>query len=322
MRNMIFRPVFPVYIVLSAMTVLLLLRLLSLVRAGKPARVTVAALVRMLVLLAVLFCINLRPMIPDRNVKAEMKNVDVLFAIDTTISMWALDYNGSYERMSGVLKDCRYIMDRLYGANFALVRFDNQAQVLSPFTQDTKNVEDALSTILAPDENYAKGSDLSVPYHEMETLIASSRMKEDRKTAVFFISDGEITNGADRPSFTAFAKDVDGGAVLGYGTTEGGRMRLPSGRAFMQDPATGNEAISVLNEENLRALAADMEIDYIHMTDSSQVDVVLEMLSMIGTVRPEKTNFTAYRDLYPYLTFPFCVLLALELLFLTRKSRI
>ena len=322
MRNLIFRPVFPVHIVLAAMAVLVLLRVLFLVRAGKPVRVTAAALIRMLVLLVTVFAINLRPMVPDRHVKAEMKNVDVLFAIDTTISMWALDYNGTYDRMSGVLKDCRYIMDRLYGANFALVRFDNQAQVLSPFTQDTKNVEDALSTILAPDENYARGSDLGVPYHEMETLLASSRMKEDRKTAVFFISDGEITNGATLPSYSDFAKDIDGGAVLGYGTTEGGRMRLPSGRTFLRDPLTGNEAISVLHEENLQALAADMGIDYIHMTDSSNVDTVMEMLSVIGTVRPEKTNFTAYRDLYPYLAFPVCALLAFELLFLTRKSRL
>ena len=99
-------------------------------------------------------------------------------------------------------------------------------------------------------------------------------------------------------------------------------MRLPSGMGFMRDPLTGNEAISVLNEENLRALAADMGIDYIRMTDSINADPVLEKLSLIGTVRPEKTNFTAYRDLYPYLTFPFCVLLAFELLLCTRKSRI
>ena len=321
MRDMIFRPVFPVYIVFAAMLVLVLLRMLFLARAGKPLRVATGALIRMLVLLAVVFAVNLRPMIPDRNIKAEMKNVDVMFVIDTTISMWALDYNGSYDRMSGVLADCRHIMEKLYGANFALVRFDNRAQVLSPFTQDTKNVEDALTTILAPDENYARGSDLNVPYDEMENLLISSRMKEDRKTAVFFISDGEITNGSERPSFTAFAKDIDGGAVLGYGTVEGGRMRLPSGRAFMRDPETGSEAISVLNEENLRALAGDMGIDYIHMTETSNVNVVLDMLSVIGTVRPEKTNFTAYRDLYPYLTFPFCAMLAIELLFLTRKSR-
>ena len=322
MNDLIFRPVFPVYMVLAAICLLVALRLLFLVRAGKPLRVTAAALLRMLLLLALVFSVNLRPMIPDRNVKAEMKNVDVLFAIDTTISMWALDYNGTYDRMSGVLKDCRYIMDRLYGANFALVRFDNQAQVLSPFSQDTKNVEDALSTILAPDENYAKGSDLSVPYHEMENLIASSRLKEDRKTAVFFISDGEITNGAELPSYAAFQEDIDGGAVLGYGTTEGGQMLVPSGRTYLKDKATGNNAISVLNEDNLRSLAADMGIDYIHMTESSDVNPVLDMLSMIGTVRPEKTNFTAYRDLYPYLTFPLGVFLLLELMFLTRKSRI
>ena len=321
MRELIFRPVFPVHIVLAAMLVLVLLRLLFLLRAAKPLRMTVLALVRMLVLLALVFFVNLRPMIPDRSVRAEMKNVDVLFVIDTTISMWATDYNGQAERMSGVLADCRYIMDRLYGGNFALIRFDNRAQVLSPFSQDTKNVEDALSTILAPDENYAKGSDLNVPYHEMENLIASSRMKEDRKTAVFFISDGEITNGDGLASFSAFARDLDGGAVLGYGTVEGGRMRAPSGRTFLKDPLTGGEAVSAINEDNLRRLAADMGIEYIHMTETARVNGVLDMLAVIGTVRPEKTNFTAYRDLYPYLTFPLGVLLAAELLFLARKSR-
>ena len=42
--------------------------------------------------------------------------------------------------------------------------------------------------------------------------------------AVFFITDGEITNNDSLESFSKASKYIDYGAVLGYGTKEGGKM--------------------------------------------------------------------------------------------------
>ncbi|MBR0171758.1 MAG: VWA domain-containing protein [Lachnospiraceae bacterium] len=322
MRDMVFHPVFPVYIVGPLCLLLMVLRILVMRHAGKPAGVIIKSILRLAVVLVLVFAINLRPMTPDPNVEAQLKNVDVMLVLDTTLSMWAQDYNGSHPRMDGAKNDCVYIMDRLYGANFALVRFDNHAQVLSPFTQDVKSVKDTLATVTAPEEEYATGSDLSAPYHEMDLLFTSSSRKEDRKTVVFYFSDGEITNNAELVSYEPFRAQVSGGAVLGYGTVTGGRMRTGASRTWVRDPATGADAVSYIDERNLSAIAEELGVPYIRTGQREDLDLVLDELSKIGTPRWEKTNFTAYRDLYPYLSAPLVLLLAAELLLFTAKGRL
>ena len=64
--------------------------------------------------------VNLRIMEKKYNATIEMKNLDVLFVVDTTISMWAEDYNGKNPRMEGVQADAEYIIDELSGSNFGL----------------------------------------------------------------------------------------------------------------------------------------------------------------------------------------------------------
>lgn len=317
-----FRPVFPVYIVGALCALLPVLRILIMHRAGKPAGVIIRSILRLTPVVLLLFLINLRPMAPDPNVEAQLKNVDVMLVMDTTLSMWAEDYNGSHPRMDGAKSDCRYILDTLHGANFALVRFDNHAQVLSPFTQDIKSVLDALDTIAPPEAELATGSDLSAPYHEMDLLFTSSSRKEDRKTVVFYFSDGEITNNAELVSYEPFRAQVAGGAVMGYGTETGGRMRNGTSRAWLKDPATGDDAVSYPNERNLSAIAEELGVPYIRMNQREALDAVLSSLSEIGTPRWEKTGFTAYRDLYPFLSVPLLFLLAAELLLFTAKGRL
>ena len=46
------------------------------------------------------------------------------------------------------------------------------------------------------------------------------------KRILFFISDGEITSEEKLSSFSSIKKYVDDGAVLGYGTSSGGKMKI------------------------------------------------------------------------------------------------
>ena len=167
-------------------------------------------------LLAILVC--LRPMRPTYTSDALLKNVDVLFVLDNTISMYATE--NKQIRMQRVAKDCQYIMHQLSGSNFAMIRFDNTSQILSPFTQDERNITDILSVITYPDTYYASGSSLNTPYKDMESLLISSHKKENRMTVVFFLSDGEITDDSKLMSYQELARYIDHGAVLGYGTTK------------------------------------------------------------------------------------------------------
>lgn len=308
-----FQPILPPALTLfvSAAALIFFVAMMLVRRQGTGA-VLFSAL-RLLLVLLLVNAILLRPMHAGDEADLETRNLDVLFVVDTTISMWAQDYDGTKERMDGVRQDCAYIMQELAGANFGLIRFDNRAQILAPFTQDVRNVSDAFDTIRSPDRDYALGSDLSAPYAQMQELLLSSDRKEDRRAIVFFLSDGEITNGALLNSYAPLAGYVDAGAVLGYGTPEGGRMREGGYNSYVYDYETDAAAVSKIDETNLRQIAADLGIEYIHMDRSDRVDTVLAYARQIARTTVSEAKITTFDDTYFYIAAPLLVLLVITL---------
>ena len=321
-------PVIPVYISAPVLGMAFLLLVLMMIWRGQKLKTMIFTGLRVFLIFALAFVISLRPMRAGDQANLETRNLDVLFVVDTTISMWAVDYNGDETRMKGVMQDCQYIMDKLAGANFGLIRFDNRGQILAPFTQDVRNVTDAFDTIRAPDFYYASGSDLSAAYSQMEDLLESSYTKEDRKTIVFFISDGEITNNATRLDYSPLAYMIDGGAVLGYGTEEGGKMVegsviVSAGRGedaasssrdtYYKDPETGEDALSKLNPANLEALAAEMGIEYIYMDKSENVDATLSYIRLMAKATVSEAKIQTFDDTYYFYAIPLLLLLLVEL---------
>ena len=317
---MITKPLIPVYVMLFVLLVLAGLLIYGILRKKQKLHIKILDCLRLVLILALVFAVNLRPM--NRRYKAdiELKNIDVLFVTDSTISMWARDVRQG-TRMSAVSSDMSYIMDELSGGNFGLIRFDNRAQVLAPFTQDTENVKDAFGTITEPDRYYAKGSSLNVAYEEMESMLKSSDSKEGRMTIVFFISDGEITDGSELMSYKELAQYVDGGAVLGYGTAAGGTMMDRYG-SYIRDPETYSDAVSKLDESNLKQIAEDLDIEYIHMEDAMNVSYLLDSVRTGSSFTMDDASMVSYEETYFYFVIPLVVLLLWELAVCIRRGRI
>lgn len=315
------QPVIPVQIVLPVMLAVYGVIVFHLIRRKGTARDKILTLIRLLCIGALVFVINLRIMKERSDMDVEMKNIDVLFVADTTISMWAEDYNGTHPRMDGVQTDLRYIMDELYGGSFGLIRFDNRSQILAPFTQDADTVADALETISAPDRYYAKGSSLNTAYDDMEKLLQSSRKKEGRQTYLFFVSDGEITDDSDLRSFRELASMVDGGAVLGYGTEKGGRMSDGKYHSYVSDPETWKDAVSRIDEDNLRSIAADLGVEYIHMNTKQNVSAVCAGIRAASSRTSGRKDAVVYDDTYYLYTIPLLALLLWEAWEIIRRKK-
>ena len=315
------RPILPVWAVGTVLAVCFFCFVTSCILRGGRGKEMVFKSIRILVALILVFIITLRPMHAGDQADLETRNLDILFVVDTTISMWAQDYNGTQERIEGVKADCAYIMEQLAGANFALIRFDNRAQILTPFTQDVRNVTDAFDTIRSPDRDYALGSDLSAPYSKMEELLRSSEQKEDRRTILFFVSDGEITNGAVLTPYTGLAHYLDSGAVLGYGTAEGGRMRESGYTSYVYDAGTGQAAVSKIDENNLRQIAKDLGIDYLYMDRPDRVDAVIAYARQIARTTVSEAKIETFDDTYFYYAAPLlCILLFLLVRQVTKRK--
>ena len=138
---------------------------------------------------------------------------------------------------------------------------------------------------------------------------------------LFFISDGEITDGSALQSFKDLEKYVDGGAVLGYGTAKGGRMKNSYG-GYIKDPKTNSDGYSVINEDNLKQIADDLDIDYIHMTKQSNISYLVDSIKTGSSLVMGDSDAIVYEDIYFYFAFPMLLLLVWEVIVFVRKGRL
>lgn len=320
------RPILPVALVLPLMLLPAALLLVFMIRRKNSVPDIVLTMLRTAALLALVFLINLRPMVVRTEMEVLMKNMDILFVLDTTTSMWAEDHRGDDTRISGAVADCTTIMEKLSGCNYALVTFERKGRILTPFTQGAENVRDALEAVSAPDRYYARGSSLNIAYEPMEELLKYSSEKKDRRTFVFFISDGEITNGDTLMDYKPLLKYVNGGAVLGYGTAAGGRMKdspaYNRSGTYIRDPATGEDAVSRLDAENLTALAEMLGIDYIWMRRPSDLNRIIASIEEGAKQTLDTVNEVSYEDRYHLFVPAAFALMALSMLRFIRRGRV
>ena len=285
----------------------------------------VFTLIRFAIIYGLVFIIGIRPMTVERKYEFDTKNLDVLFVVDTTISMWAQDYNGTHKRMEAVKKDVDFIFDELAGSNFCLITFDDTSHIMSPFTQDAQFVKDFFDTFESPASYYAKGSDLSLPHKDIGDMLRSSSKKENRKRIVFYISDGEITNGDGVTDFSEFAQYIDEGAVMGYGSAEGGKMLDgDSSSYYVYDYSTHDDALSVIDEDNLKKIASDLGVTYYNMYNQNAalrgaVDLIKESSKV---VTEDGEGAETEKDMYYWFAIPLALMLTLEIIMIARRGKL
>ena len=221
-------------------------------RTAERRRISV---VRITGIVALLLFIALDPAVDGGKVAALRSDADVLFVVDTTGSMAAEDYDGDRQRFEGVRADIMALVDEFPGAHFALVTFDTSERIVVPWTTDVGAFESAVSLLRQERTMYARGSLLDRPIDAMARLLPRSD-DGSRYSVAFLLGDGEQTAEGDPPDFRSLDSSIDDGAVLGYGTTDGGRMRIYTERdsqldQYIQDPETGEDAISRIDEDML-----------------------------------------------------------------------
>lgn len=281
--------------------------------------------IRQILISFLLFLINLRIMVPSKNVDVINNNLDVLIVIDSTISMIAEDYDKNTPRLSAVKADCNYIMDNLAGARFSVISFNNESQIKIPFTFDQNAASNAIDTIEVMESLYSKGSSLNIPLKDMRNCLESSIKNDNRKRVVFFISDGEITNEEKLDSYIELKKYVDDGAVLGYGTSIGGYMKDANSysdiSSYLKDTTSYpySNAVSKIDENNLKSIANDLNISYVHMEKQSNIDKKLKEIINNSNANNLNSKKSSYTDIYYIFVIPLCLLLFYECIYFKRR---
>ncbi len=269
-------------------------------------------LVTRIIIIILLFIINLRPMTINYEKETFNTNLDILFVVDTTVSMDAVDMNGT--RLARVISDIKYIMDEFVGSNFALITFNNTPVIISPFTFDTKRIETAVNNLETGDILYANGTSIDKPVEAINMLL-SNASKRENEVILFYITDGEFNKNDDMSPYNEIGKLISSGAVLGYGTKEGGKIKLNLKNKSYYSYRVDSEgylldrqkypyvpAISKLGEDNLKKLSSILSIDYINMKDRNNINSkISDIKNGIKYNNNSKTN--GGDDTYFYLSF-------------------
>ena len=290
--------------------------------------------IRQILIVALLFTINLRIMVFSHDVPKTVLNVDVLLVVDDSMSMLAEDFDGEGRRLDAVKEDCEYIMDKMDGCQFSLISFGNYAYRLAPFTSDKDIVLTALEHLEGQTQYYAQGTSLNLPFPVMlDALRSNQERDEERVQIVFFFSDGEITSKNEKLGSYADAEEyIVTGAVLGYGTEEGGRMKVLSyegdyGERFYMKTrgADGytDYALSKIDEDNLQAIADDLGVEYYHIeTPTDMRDIVSGIMDELDEYATSGESGTeGYSETYYWFAIPLVALLVYDLIYYKRRLR-
>lgn len=306
-------------------------------RSRKRGRPLVRAWLRRGGMVVLLALIALGPAVPAAT-ETVRTNAEVFFVVDRTGSMAAEDYNEGEPRLEGVRHDIMGIVEAMPGARFSIVSFDSRATRQLPLTTDTRAVGTWTETLTQEITAYSAGSAIDRPIETLtEALEGAEERSPENVRVVFLLADGENTEGDDSAgdeevgSYEELADLVDAGGVLGYGTPDGGRMRVYDGTpetgagtdaAWIKDTTKPDDppAISRIDETQLRRVADQLGVDYSHRTAPDDVSGLVSDID-VDTIAEEdnRREVTVYADIYWPIAAVLAVLLAWEAGFQARR---
>lgn len=291
--------------------------------AGRSHRARRVRWVRRCAVALLIVALLLRPTLPGGVAASGFANANVFFVIDITGSMNAEDYNGANTRLSGVQSDVAALVQQLAGAHFSVITFGHETFSELPLTTDATAVTTVAQTIKPEITGYGQGTTISQPLDTLKTqLKKASNQHADRRNLVYYFGDGEQTADGTPASFLPVKPYVTGGAVLGYGTTAGGKMKQYFGSSIVDDDEdplyvkdysgeVTKDALSIIDESNLRTIAEQIGVPYSHQVTPGAVNTVVTHIDM-SKLTVQSTDMATRQDLYWVVALMLVGLLAWE----------
>ena len=301
---------------------------------AERGRVRFAWTLRLIMVLLVVV-IGARPVLPASGTGSVASGgLEVYLAVDTTSSMAAEDApdvvgtgSAPATRLDGAKADIAGILEALPGAQFSLTTFDGSSVQRVPLTSDATALASAADAMTQEVTAYSNGSSIDEPVQFLTDLLATARQEEpDRRRVLFYLGDGEQTRAGEPGSFEALAPFLSGGVVIGYGTDDGGRMRVYDGfdeqdtglvpddgqARYITDPATGQDALSRIDEQNLETIADQLGVGY---EPSADGDVAAAVAGIdVGDVMVQEGRLSGPVEFYWIFAIPLGLLAIRELI--------
>lgn len=230
----------------------------------RPRRLTATAV--LLALAVAMTGLTLaRPRWGQSEQRVERQGVDVVFVLDTSLSMATRDVVPSRIYVGQSL--IRDITQRLPGNRVALVQAEGEGVVMVPLTFDAA-VVDLLLDAVQPGSLPTPGTELASALERALALFPEG----DKHRVMVVVSDGE-DHGSDMKRMATKLRDADVVVhAIGIGTPEGKPLELPQAAGmpveYKQDE-DGNVVVSRLQEATLEALSRETGGRYLRATSAA-----------------------------------------------------
>lgn len=274
-------------------------------RVGRTAKYTLrhAPFVLRCATLALLVVALARPQSSTSTQTSTTEGIDILVALDISISMLARDF--SPDRITAAKELTRDFIAGRPDDRIGLVVFAGEAYTQSPLTTDKATLQSLLARqqVSAADNGTAIGNGLA-------TAVARLRGSEAASRVVILLTDGVNNTGQVGPAAAAEIAAALGIRVytIGVGTTGPAPMLTydPWGRLVFE-----NQQVEI-DEEVLRAIAEATGGAYFRATDNRRLQAIFEEIDGLERSRIEVDSQTHRFERFMPLALAALALIVLE----------
>jgi Ca-activated chloride channel family protein len=204
-----------------------------------------------------------RPRWGERTETVERQGVDIVFVLDSSLSMAAPDVSPS--RLFAAKALVRRLVEDLPGNRVALVQAEGEGVVMTPLTVDAAVIDLLLDTV-APNSLPTPGTVLGAPLEQALQLFPPGGKKH---RAIILVSDGEDQGGgleAATDKLREAGVTVD---AIGVGTPQGSPIPLADEPNSFKRDRDGRVVVSRLGEKVLEGLARATGGVYVRATSAA-----------------------------------------------------
>lgn len=339
---MTFLPVLPVLVLAGLAAIIVILRLLTLYRvltrtAPGRYRHVVLRWTGVTVALLLLVLAAYRPGLADgadrpaTSSSAYVSDVNVFFVVDRSLTSRIADYGDQQARMVGIRDDIIALVDEYRGARFNMIGFATKASVDWPLSQDEWSFRAYVKNLAAYSLVPYDALDFIDPTAADDVLAQqleqATKLYPGSKNVVFYFGDGAIGAQVKPTPFDVSTDLFAGGAVLGYGTPQGGTIpaSIVDGRTlYYAQPGSTTLLTIPINEATLKQIGERTDMPYYHREAGQNITPILPPVGsslMADTTPQDRDRWSGRTELYWLFALVAAGLLLVEGVMTVREYR-
>ena len=269
-----------------------------------------------LVALALIIVALARPQFGSKKETITRQGIEAVIALDISNSMMAEDI--APNRLEKAKKIISRLIDKFENDKVGLIVFAGDAFVQLPITNDFISAKMFLETI-SPALISRQGTDIG---GAISLAMKSFTTTEGIGKAIVLITDGENHEGGAEEAAKLAADKGMNVYVLGIGSLGGAPIPADGSNDYRRDKE-GNVVVTKLNEQMAQAVAQAGNGAYIRVDNTNNAQKILESeVNKLAKADVTTEVYTEFNEQFEFIAWIAFVLLVIETLILTGKSRL